>query len=322
MKTAVENSNLPQPNKIRYKVFLFILVLTSIIWLLIELSKTYTSSAVFQVEYKNIPSGKLLQNKPISELNIAIKAPGFSLIKYKTVKHKIIINLNTVVKKGFTHYLLPNRQLSYINGQLVGEVEAVDVLLDTIFVELGNNKFKKVPVNPVIKLNFKLGYNLTDKIKISPDSILITGPQKYVDSITELTTEEFTEDGIYKSINQRLTINAPLESTNLLLSATEIEISAEVDKFTEGKFVIPVKVINEPVGVKMNTFPKNIEVVYQAGLSNFNKINENSFLIVYDYNQYKNDTLIKYLSPVIKQKSDFISALKINPNQIEFLIQK
>jgi len=38
--------------------------------------------------------------------------------------------------------------------------------------------------------------------------------------------------------------------------------------------------------------------------------------------EYKNDTLIKYLTPVIKQKSEFIYSLKVNPNQIEFLIQK
>ena len=47
-----------------------------------------------------------------------------------------------------------------------------------------------------------------------------------------------------------------------------------------------------------------------------------SFLIVYDYNEYKNDTTIQYLTPQIKHKSEFISSIKINPSQIEFLIQK
>ena len=73
--------------------------------------------------------------------------------------------------------------------------------------------------------------------------------------------------------------------------------------------------------MKINPFPKEVEVTYQVALSNFNKISKNSISIVFDYEQYKNDTLIRYLTPVIKQKSEFIHSLKINPNQIEFLIQ-
>jgi hypothetical protein len=101
-----------------------------------------------------------------------------------------------------------------------------------------------------------------------------------------------------------------------------VTITGEVDKFTEGRFLVPVNVINIPKDIKITPFPKEIEVVFQAGLSNFNKISKSSFSVVFDYMQYKNDTLVQYLSPVVEQKSDLISTLKINPSQIEFLIQK
>ena len=322
MKKAIENLPISIINNRRVKVFLFILVLTSIIWLLVELSKTYTSSAVFNVEYKSLPKGKLLQKDPISELNIVLNAPGFDLLKYKGRKHKLILDLKNVTNRGGSYYLLPNQQLGYLNSQLAGDVKIVNVLKDTVFVDLGNNKSKMVPVNPAIEIKFKLGYNLIDKVKITPDSILITGPQKIIDSIKEILTKEFKIEDVYKNVEKELDLVLPLYSNNFSVSSKSIHINVEVDKFTEGRFKIPVTVINEPEGIKMNTFPKQIEVVYQAGLSNFNKITENSFLIVYDYNQYKSDSLIKYLSPVIKQKSEFVSSLRINPREIEFLIQK
>jgi YbbR-like protein len=321
MKTSVKKSNLSITNKRKVKVFLFILILTSIIWLLIELSKSYTSSAIFTVEYKNIPSEKLLQSKPISEINITLKAPGFSLLKYKLKKHNLAINLKSVVKRGTTYYLLPNQQISYFNAQLASETEVMGVLNDTIFVELGNNKSKKVPIYLSSNIKFKLGYNLTKDIKIIPDSVLITGSEKFVDSIKELSTEILELSDVYKDINAQLGLILPSKDINIILSTTRVKINGEVDKFTEGSFTIPVALINKPEGVKINTFPKQIEVIYQAGLSNFNKITKNSFLVVYDYEQYKNDTLLKYLTPVIKQKSEFISSMKIKPSQIEFLIQ-
>lgn len=319
---ATKKVNISITNKRKINVFLFILILTSIIWLLIELSKSYISTVVFNVEYKNIPSGKLLQSKPISEINIALKAPGFSLLKYKVRKRKISLNLRNVIKSGSKYYLLPNQQIALLNEQLPGEIEVVNVLNDTIFVGLGNNKSKKVPVNPSLDIKFKLGYNLIENIKIIPDSVLVTGPEKFVDSIKELKTKVLKINEVYKSINRDLALKLPAKKTNLVVSETKVKIIGEVDKFTEGKFVIPVVLINEPDSIKVITFPKEIEIVYQTGLSNFSKITKDSFLIVYDFEQYKSDTLLKYLTPVIKQKSEFISSIKINPGQIEFLIQR
>jgi len=106
------------------------------------------------------------------------------------------------------------------------------------------------------------------------------------------------------------------------MSAIKVKVNGKVDKFTEGTFKIPVTIINVPFGVKVTTFPKEIEVIYQAGLSNFSKITQNDVSVVFDYKQYENDSLITYLTPIITQKSNYIYALKINPPQLEFLIQK
>ena len=322
MKTVVKTSGISIADKRKVKVFLFILLLTSIIWLLIELSKITNSTAVFKIEYKNIPTGMLLQRKPTSEISIALKAPGFSLLKYKIKKNKVALNLNKVVKANSNYYLLPNQQKAYLNAQLPGETEVISVLKDTIFIELGKNKSKKVPVNLQLGIKFKLGYNLTAPLKIIPDSVTITGPAKYVDSIKELSNTLLELNDVHKNIYKELDLKLPPKNSNVILSTTKVIVKANVDKFTEGSFNIPVTIINKPEGIKINTFPNTIEVIYQAGLSNFNKITKNSFLVVYDYKQYEKDTLTQFLTPIIKQKSEFISSLKINPSQIEFLIQK
>lgn len=322
MKTVVKTSGISIADKRKVKVFLFILLLTSIIWLLIELSKITNSTAVFKIEYKNIPTGMLLQRKPTSEISIALKAPGFSLLKYKIKKNKVALNLNKVVKANSNYYLLPNQQKAYLNAQLPGETEVISVLKDTIFIELGKNKSKKVPVNLQLDIKFKLGYNLTAPLKIIPDSVTITGPAKYVDSIKELSNTLLELNDVHKNIYKELDLKLPPKNSNVILSTTKVIVKANVDKFTEGSFNIPVTIINKPEGIKINTFPNTIEVIYQAGLSNFNKITKNSFLVVYDYKQYEKDTLTRFLTPIIKQKSEFISSLKINPSQIEFLIQK
>ena len=322
MKSSIKDTGVSVKNNRKIKIFLFFLILSSIIWLLIELSKSYTSEASFKVEYRNIPSDKLMQNTPITELKIALNAPGFSLLKYKVKKRYISFNINNLAKKGSKYYLLPNKQLSLISSQLSGGTTVLSILKDTIFIDLGNNLSKKVAVVPKIDIQYKIGYNLIEKLKISPDSVLITGAEKYIDSIKEIQTISLNLEEVSQDILATLELVMPDESSNVLFSVNRVQVEGKVDKFTEGRFSIPVTVVNEPDGIKINPFPKEIEIVYLAGLSDFDQITENSFSIVFDYKQIERDSLIDYLTPNILKQSEFASSFKIIPNQIEFLIQK
>lgn len=287
-----------------------------------ELSKSYVTPVVFNVEYTDLPSSKLVQKKPISELDVAIKAPGFTLIKYKLKKHKILLSLKNIFKNKEGYYLLPNKQISSLNAQFSNGVEIVSILKDTIFIELGTSISKKVPVIPSLEIHYKAGYNMVEKLNITPDSVIVSGSRKYIDSISEMATSPLKLEDVFENIEVVLTLKSPFKPNQIKMSATKVKISGKVDKFTEGTFKIPVTIINVPDGVNVTTFPKEIEVIYQAGLSNFSKINKNDISVVFDYKQYESDTLITFLTPIIKQKSDDIYALKINPPQLEFLIQK
>ena len=287
-----------------------------------ELSKNYIVPVVFNVEYTDLPSSKLVQKKPISELDVAIKAPGFTLIKYKLKRHKILLSLKNILKSNGSYYILPNKQISSLNSQFSNGLEIVSILKDTIYIELGTSISKKVPVVPSLEIHYKAGYNMVEKLIISPDSVIVSGSRKYIDSITEMATGPLKLDDVFEDIEVVLTLKSPFTPNQIKMSATKVKISGKVDKFTEGTFKIPVTIINVPDGVNVTTFPKEIEVIYQAGLSNFSKINKNDVSVVFDYKQYESDTLITFLTPIIKQKSDLIYALKINPPQLEFLIQK
>jgi hypothetical protein len=318
--TASRIKSIKSNRKIR--IFLFFLVLSSIIWMLIELSKSYVTTVVFEVEYTDLPSGRLVQKKPIPELKVAIKGQGFTLIKYKVKRHKILLNLKNISKTKEDYYILPNKQIPFLNSQFSNGIEIINIIKDTVFIEMGVSISKKVPVKPNLKIQYKAGYNLVEKLKISPDTVTVSGSKKYIDSITELTTNSLKLDNVFKNIEVELTLLSSFKINQVKMSANKVKISGKVDKFTEGTFRIPVKIINVPEGVHITTFPKEIEAVYQSGLSNFSKIAKNDISVFFDYKQYENDTLITYLTPIIEQKSDYIYALKINPAQLEFLIEK
>ena len=140
-----------------------------------------------------------------------------------------------------------------------------------------NNITKKVPITSKLKINFKVGYNLIEELKIIPDSIQISGPKISLDSISEISTNTLVLNEVYSNIKEVLKIKIP-KIKNISMENSSVTIIGEVDKFTEGRFTFPVTIINKPEGVKISPFPKEIEVIYQAGLSNFSKIKKSNIL--------------------------------------------
>ena len=84
---------------------------------------------------------------------------------------------------------------------------------------------------------------------------------------------------------------------------------------------VPFEIDNLPEDIKIDAYPKVVKLSFKVGLSNFNKINENSFSVRCDYAFSKQNNLA-YLIPKLDIKSDLVRDVKIIPGRIDFLIQK
>jgi len=305
------------------RVFSIFLVLTTIIWFLIELSKTYSSTADVKINFKNLSSTQILQEAPINKVGVVLKASGFNLMSYQLFTKGVTLDLtDAIYTRGDRHFvLLKNHQLD-IGNQLFSGTELMRFTRDTIYFELGATVSKKVPVKLELDASYKHGYNLISTIKIIPDSILITGPEKHIDTMHHLTTKKMLLTDVYENINTSISLIQNQEISTISYGASKVNVTAVVEKVTEGKLSIPVQIINVPSDITITTFPKKIDVVYQVGLSNFNKINEDSFDVVFDYNTYLKDPTVLYLLPIVRTKSKLVRSMEVKPAKVEFLIQK
>ncbi len=305
----------------KLKTFLVFISISMLFWTLIKLSKTYSSDVVFNVDYKNLQSSKTLQSKPIKEVSASIISTGFNLISYKLRKHDLTIDLNSIThKKSSKYYYLPNNHLTELQSQLDIETKVNRILQDTIFISLGVNKTKKVPVELDADIQFKLGYNVVDKILVSPAFIEITGPESQLDTIDKLMTKRLKLAEISTGINNTIGLQTS-KYNNISFSESEVLVTAKVDKFTEGSLTVPFSILNLPSNHSITTFPDEVEVIYQVALSNFNKITKENMEIVCDFKDSENNSLT-YLIPKLQAQSGLIISVRIVPEKIEFLIEK
>jgi len=302
------------------RMFLFFVLLSSMFWVLINLSKEYISDANVLVTYYNLPKSKIIKKSPKRNLKFELKAGGFKFLTYQLDNPKIKFNLAHLhhFKKDL-YYYLPNNHLRELQLQFSSDIELLSVATDTIYIELTSLATKKVKVKPNLNIEFKVGYNLAKPIVVKPDSIDIIGPKSMLDSIDDISTIALNLKGLSNNIDKKLALNN--FNNKLKFNKAEVRVFIEVDKFTETSIVKGFRVINIPKEYKINTIPKEVTVTYQVSLSNFNKVNANMFEIVCNFSETLKDSL-NYLIPKIVAKPDFVNAVHISPDKIEYLLFK
>ncbi|SOS49283.1 conserved hypothetical protein [Tenacibaculum dicentrarchi] len=305
-----KNFNIP-------KTFFGFLSASVLFWLLINLSKKYTTEIEIAVTYSNITIQKTIINTPIKKISLIVKGSGFKLISQNFTNSTVKLDLEKAhKKKKNNYYFLTKNSYSEVQRQLNSGIELIKFQRDSIPLEMGDLASKKVPLKTNLELNFQLGYDLASPIKITPSHVLISGETSLIDKINFLNLSKETLKNISESTTLKSTIETPKQVKKEVSFA---KISIIVDKFTEGEIEVPITIKNAPKNI--NIFPKKVKVIYKVGLKNFNKINANLFKVSCDYKQItSNET--SYLTPKLIQFPDSITIQRIVPKKIDFLIHK
>ena len=303
------------------KVFFGFLIASALIWLLINLSKTYTSEVIYQLNFENLPQDKIYKAPPKTSINLNIKGTGFKLLAENFSKRTITLNLEKLQQKNKSNYFFLTKNLQgYIQKQLPSTIELMEIETDSIFIELDKLASKKVKLIPNTNLNFQLGYDLAKPIKVIPETITISGIENELITIDNLELENIDLQNISENTTKTVTIISP-KNSSIKFSQKQADVYLEVDKFTEGEVKVPITIINIPSNTELNIFPKKATITYKVGLSNFNKITDDSFKLVCDYQKATKEG-VNFLIPELKEKPSFVSSVRVSPNKIDFLINK
>ena len=307
-------------NNKKLRVFLLFLFFSFLFWTLIKLSKEYISDVEFNLVYTDVPKNKLIQNKPAEKVKLTLKTTGFKLLNYGFKERTLDYTLSGINRKrGTEYYSETSSNTNFLQAQLSAETVVLNVEPDTLFFDLGVRKSKQVDVVSQIEFEFKTGFNFVEPYEMNPGTITISGPEKVIDTITEVFTEKVTLADLSASFEQEVGILPP--NATVEISEDAVSVKGTVDKITDGSFTIPFEVTNLPRDYLISTYPKEVKVIYQVALKDFNKIPENSFRVQCDYRKTEENNL-DYLIPEVVEKPEIIFDVKVIPNKIEFLIKK
>ena len=307
-------------------VFLFFLLLSTIFWLLNELSKDSNTTISCPVKYINLPKDKVLVKELPSEFDLTIEAPGYTLLKYKlsTRLLPLIFDLNQygITILGGTEeqrfFILTSRARTGISRQLKSDVQILDISPDSLIFEFGDIVRKTVPVVHNLSIEYAKQFMQAGEITANPDSIVISGPDRIIDTIHQV----FTRFEILKEVNEPLTKEYVLDAiNNVSFSERKVNINIPVEEFTEAVLDVPIEKIHVPDTLVLKTFPGSIKLTCMVSLSNYERLTSHQFRAIVDFDGIEQN-LSNKLKVSIEKSPDFVRSIKFHPINVEFIIEK
>ncbi|UCG27222.1 MAG: hypothetical protein JSV24_09625 [Bacteroidales bacterium] len=307
-------------------VFLFFLLLSTIFWLLNELSKNSTTTITYPVMYTNLPRDKVLVREMPSRFDLLIEAPGFTLLKY-TLSNRLVplvFDLNAYSPRILSnassekYFILTSSARERIGRQLRSDVRILAILPDSLIMEFGDIVSKTVPVIPDLNIEFSKQYMLSGEIMTTPDSIIVSGPDVIIDTLRQVYTKHLD----INQMNQTETRDVSIESIkNVTFSHKKVDVTIPIEQFTEAVLEVPIEKLHVPDSLVLKTFPGTITLACMVSLSNYDKLSPHLFRAVVDYEGIENN-LSNKLKVSITKAPDYIRSVRFHPVNVEFIIEK
>lgn len=302
------------------KMFLLFLFVTTFIWFISKFSREFTSNLEAEIHYVNAPLGVIVSENNYDLVTFDFTTSGFYFLYYKINKPIIAIDLLKYTKEGISSFIISNSELKrIITSQLKNDILVNNVSIEKMEVFLDKLKTKKVKVSLLENIVFKNGFNSIGQYKISPDSILISGPTQYLDTLTEIKTELLELANVNENIAAIVNLNKS-NDTSISFSQETVKLDIFVKEFTQKSLLVPVVVNNLPSNLSIRLVPENVTIRFDVTMEDYNKITAIDFLLMCDFDK-KNDQE-NFMIPHLMKQPESIINLEIQENKINYLIFK
>ena len=307
--------------KRKAKVFFIFLACSATIWFLKALSQTYVSTAAFDLKYENLPDGYLFKGASKEEMDVKLRAGGFQFLGFNFKNNVVSIDVSEAQKNAGKFFIPENNYRVQIEKQLSESMALLEIDNDTLFLNMLPVITKKVPVKPRMQIDLGQNYLLDGKVKISPDSISITGPEGEIDSIFQLRTEKIILPDLTDDFTEELNIAVSPQLKNTSISETEVVLSGRIVRFSERVFQVPVTVINVPKQIEIKTFPDMVSVVCKAKIKRLKLLKETDFQVTADYATQR-DRPSEELFLKLSKRPEGLHSVRLKVKNAEFIIKK
>ncbi len=296
--------------------FALFLAFASMIWFGHALNSTRDQKLDIPIHYTGVNADVLFAAPLPESFTIQVRDQGKRLRLYRqdTFSPIQIDLLQQTLDEQGTVQITAEAVRQKITDQLQGTTRLQRVLPENISVSYYRQYQKRVPVRLVDHITLAPQYQFTQVPRVMPDSVTVYASKETLHTLQEVFTKPLAEQ-MKDSLRVRISLQAV---DGVRFAASDVEVVAFAEPFTEKVFTLPIRIKNVPTGVTLRLFPPTVEATIRVGISHFNDVNEKDVLVECTYPTTQTTQLpllLRYTSPYITQG-------RMSPTEVEYIIEK
>ncbi len=300
-------------NHHRWKVISMCILAATTFWFFNALNKSdYTTTINFPIEliYPKKDSLMVVGELP-KALRINVTGGGWSLIRksFGIGTNPLLVRINAPAD---TRYLLGNSLVPLINDQIT-TFRLNSVITDTLHFHIEKKRQRTIKL-VLEDFNPKVNHVVVD-IRVDPDTIVVTGPESYVNNLADSMIVEVARKNITGGYDEVIDIKFELEQIRSI--PTQVSVSFKVDPLTDQEYFAQVTTRNFPMGYTLDMNSTGYVVKYQVASSYQDSIGTHSIKVYADFAEMKPDSTIELKAQTnnrlimeLKIDSTFLTVIK------------
>jgi len=278
-----------------WKVVVLSILGATTFWFFNALNKNYDARISYPVSFEFNRDSVVIMKPLPKTLKVDVSSGGWNLFKktfWLTVTPIQIVLENPTEISFYTRSSL----LPLVTDQL-SQLKVNYLITDTVFIDIEPKKTKKVAfVIDSQKIDLAENYRLTSPVEIDEDSLVLTGPKSFYDTLRDTYEIVIASKGINSDYDRDIDI---IYAENDLISIypEKVNVEFEVDKFIRESINVPVENINFPEDSSVVLQNEEVQIFYTIPESDRGSFEEDDFAVTADFGmiQPKDSTVIAIL---------------------------
>ena len=268
------------------------------------------------IQYTGKPGKIGLSEKLPDTVMIEVRDAGARLNTYHRDPLRLTIDLHAYIhgEKGTLH--VPSDALRRsISDILQGTSQLIDTKPEEIRCAYFTEEEKTVVIAFDGELTPADEYQLVGAPKMLTARTKVYGREKDVQALDTLYTQHIELTGLTDTTFVRMPLAIPQE---MRADIDSVDVCVISERFTEKKFIVPIRVFNVPEGYHIRLFPHEAEVSVRMGLRHFANVQESDVRVTCTYKPERTDKLDVELS----YSNPNITAAWVYPAVVEYLLEQ
>jgi hypothetical protein len=247
-------------------LFLTSLFLASVVWLVSNLSRSYSGIVSIPVVAECRIDGHSDVSANVVTVAARCHTTGFRLISNRYSKDRkpvrIKVDRQDLHLSGKEEFYLTGPVMNNYTGEIFGDETQVDAFIsDTLWFRFPAQNHKRVPVELVQDITYRPQYMSSAALKIEPDSVTIYGEAARIDNVDRIFTSSLNLYDVHENRHGTLRLG---KIKGVRLSEEEVHYTMTVSRYVEISVNLPVEVWNAPAGRRLQVYPSSADVVFRC----------------------------------------------------------